>query len=237
MKHTEINPQTEEIVKVLCKICKVITRHKVLTSVKYSGSESFTHYPEETYHWEDFFQTIQCQGCEDVTFRNLHSNSEDCDMDGPLVTQQLFPKRTTETLIEKDFLKTPYILKVIYKETINCYNENNRILCAAGTRALVEGICKENSILDGEVKVKDTSKNKRVNNLEGKINGLYEKGLLTKQNSEILHKLRFLGNTAIHELTRPKEEELKLAIEIVEHILDSIYEIKEKATKLKSKSH
>ncbi len=43
-----------------------------------------------------------------------------------------------------------------------------------------------------------------------------------------------MGNSAVHELSRPAEEDLRLAIEIIEHVLDSLYEIPEKADVLRA---
>ena len=111
-------------------------------------------------------------------------------------------------------------------------------LCGAGARALVEGLCKENGVTDGEIEYKKTDgtiTKKRTDNLQGKINGLHEKGKLTKENAEILHEHRFLGNTAIHDLSAPTKEELGLALEIIEHVFDNLYEIPEKALQLKHK--
>lgn len=73
----------------------------------------------------------------------------------------------------------------------------------------------------------------RRNNLQGKINGLYEKGVLTKESAESLHEHRYLGNEAVHELSQPSKEELALAINIIEHILETIYEIPEKVLELR----
>jgi hypothetical protein len=73
----------------------------------------------------------------------------------------------------------------------------------------------------------------RKNNLQGRIAGLQEKGLLTESSAKTLHEHRFLGNSAVHELTRTSEDELRLALEIVEHILEQLYELPEKAQKLK----
>lgn len=69
--------------------------------------------------------------------------------------------------------------------------------------------------------------------LQGKIEGLAEKDLITKDNCDILHNLRFIGNDALHELTAPPKSELKLAINIVEHAIESLYEIKHKALRLR----
>ncbi len=47
-----------------------------------------------------------------------------------------------------------------------------------------------------------------------------------------LHSLRFIGNEAAHELAAPTVEELKLAIEICEDLLNYLYELDYKAQKL-----
>jgi len=73
----------------------------------------------------------------------------------------------------------------------------------------------------------------RKDNLEGRIAGLQEKGLLTQSSAQTLHEHRYLGNSAVHELARPSEGELRLAIEIVEHVLEQLYELPEKAEELK----
>ena len=71
-------------------------------------------------------------------------------------------------------------------------------------------------------------------NLEGKINGLYEQGILTQKQSNILHELRFFGNRAVHELAVPSKDSLKMAMEILEQIIFNIYELSAKTEKLKS---
>ena len=67
----------------------------------------------------------------------------------------------------------------------------------------------------------------------GRIAGLQEKGILTQNNAQTLHEHRCMGNAAVHELARPSVDELRLAIEIIEHILEQLYEIPEKAIELK----
>jgi len=136
----------------------------------------------------------------------------------------------------KKTLHIPINLGTIHNEVLDCYVSQNYILCASGIRALIEGLCKDKKVLTGLVKVKDKSgkyTQKRKKDLRGKINGLYEKGILTKTNTEFLHTLRFLGNEAIHELNKPSSRELLLAIEIVNSIITSVYEIPEKSKELK----
>lgn len=55
----------------------------------------------------------------------------------------------------------------------------------------------------------------------------------TETSADTLHEHRYLGNDAVHQLARPSADELRLAIEIVEHTLDQLYELPEKAEELK----
>jgi hypothetical protein len=238
MIETIINKSADKIIPVFCMTCKNTNRHKVLVSVDQSGSELMGG--DDYLYWGSSYQVIECQGCGNLSFRNESSNSEDYDMEDGIHTtyELLYPKRTKETWNTKEFLNIPYNLRRIYRETIDSFNNENLTLCGAGVRALVEGLCNENGVIDGEIDVtqKDgTIVKKRVDNLQGKINGLFEKGKLTKENAEILHEHRFLGNTAIHDLATPTKAELRLAIEIIEHVFDNIYEIPEKAMELRNK--
>lgn len=236
MGKTELNKSVGDILQVICLTCKNRNRHKVMASIDQDGKEALGY--DDWIFWKSKYQIIECQGCGTISFRIEHSNSEDIDEFGHSVTELIYPKRTTETWNVKVFFNVPHNLDRIYNETIDCYNNENLTLCGAGVRALVEGLCNENRIVDGEIEStkRDGSKvKKRADNLQGRINGLAEKGKLTKENVEILHEHRFLGNTAIHDLSAPTKEELSLAITIIEHVFDNIYEIPEIATQLKNK--
>lgn len=235
---TTINKSVNKITKVFCRQCKNYTNHIVISSVNVNyedDSEMGDHYG---CFWNSDYQIIQCQGCEEISFRQADTNFDDFDQEGYVVTELIFPKRGENSWNIKAFLNVPYNLKRLHRETIDCYNNENLTLCGAGVRGLVEGICNENNIQDGEVEF--TNKNgtltkRRLDNLQGKINGLFEKGILTKKNTEILHEHRYLGNSSIHDLAKPTKEELDLALEIIEHVFDTIYEIPERADQLSTK--
>jgi hypothetical protein len=59
-------------------------------------------------------------------------------------------------------------------------------------------------------------------------------GLLTNKQANILHQQRFLGNDALHEFIPSSSETLKIAIEIVDYILYTLYEIVEKEETLEA---
>lgn len=238
MKVEYENDKTKDnIEKVLCVSCEHSTKHRVLTSINEKGSEPWGSYA--SFDWNTDYEIIQCLGCDTISFRNYSINSENTDSDHrPISTILIYPKRDKNTLPTKHYFNLPFNLQRIYKETIDSYNNENLTLCGAGIRALVEGLCYENGITGGNVVTfkKNGSKEKKLRtNLQGKINGLHESGKLTAQHAEILHEHRFLGNLAIHELSLPSKEDLNLAIEIIENVFDTLYEIPSKGMKLKSK--
>lgn len=218
--------------KAFCTNCGRETNHKIL-------QESIKNYSDEEVSAQAIWQIIECNGCENVSFKEIWTNSEDIDPeDGhPIESIKLYPIRSEDYLPIKNFYNVPFKVRSIYRELIDAYNNDLNILCSGGLRATIEGICNNEKILDGPVEIvkEGTTIIKRSSDLRGKIGGLYEKGLLTKPHAETLHEHRFLGNEALHSLNQPSKEELKIAIEIVEHTLEALYELKEKVDDLKFK--
>jgi len=216
--------------KSTCSNCKRETNQQVLNENKKS-------YHDDSGWWEEHkYQIIQCKGCDIISFRRLYNDiaqDQGAEYAGfEPWTQELYPKRTAKSLNIKNLKDTPRSIIKIYRETIDAFNNEQTILCSAGLRAIVEGICKDRGIEKGEVTNRNGVK-KMSKNLDGKIEALASGGFLTLGNAKILHELRFMGNDALHELASPSLEELKIAIEIVEHTFDNLYELNHKAARLK----
>jgi hypothetical protein len=221
-----------KVYEVLCVECKRPTRHEVGASLRRDG-QAWDRSEQWSVEWTDDYQVVKCLGCETVTFRHTAWFSEDDPHDG--TTERLYPKRDANTVAAKSFGNVPTALRRLYGEVVDAFNNESLILCAGGLRALVEGICADRGITDGPVEVPAKgggTQTKRFDNLVGKIAGLHEKGLLTKDGTEILHELRFLGNEALHELAAPGAGEVRLATTIIEHVLEQLYEIPEKGLEL-----
>lgn len=223
-------------IKALCRSCEKETNHKINYVEEETGEVPFEHHPEDMYWWNNKYQIIECLGCNKKSFRIENVNSEDHDFNEQFVNVNLYPEIDLNNLRTKYYFTAPVPISKIYFETIKAYNCDLDILCAAGLRALVEGICKAQSIKKGNIsyttKTGET-KTKESDSLGGKINGLAEKGFLSANNSKALHGHKFLGNAALHSLEVPTKKELKLSIEIIENILDDLYEIPLKAKTLK----
>lgn len=225
-KEESIENQTKgQIKQVFCLECKRSTRHFVVVSFDKDGS-AWNKYEGWDVAWSEYYQILECQGCSTISFRHASWFSENQAPGEDGVVERLYPMRKAGSLIARPFQNVPPALRRIYTESIDCFNSESNTLCAAGLRALVEGICSKQGILDGPVEcpAKDGAiQILRRKDLSGRIGGLHEKGLLTKSSADTLHEHRYLGNSAVHELVRPAEEELKLAVEILEHTLDALY--------------
>lgn len=193
---------------LFCNHCKTETNHTC-------HSEYIRHREYEGHYWEENrYRLWVCAGCENATlevaFQDVGYGSDDnWDID-------YFPKRKEYDVSGKSFRKLPDKLNKIYRETIQAFNDSLNLLCAVGLRALIEGICDDKGI--------------KGNNLEAKIDNL--KNILPSNIVTNIHNFRFIGNTAIHELTPPPNDVLRLAIEIVEDLLNFLYELDYKASGL-----
>jgi len=238
----EENKHKGKVVELSCPECKRKTRHQIVTSYDHDGSE----YDEREgwgVDWSSSHQVIQCQGCMNTSFRETNYFSEDVQQIGPSEwetgeRETLYPKRSERTLVIKDYYEVPSNLRKIYRETIDCINNNSFVLAAAGLRAIVEGICAELNITGGPTEVPKKgggTQVKRTKDLAGKISGLSEKGYLAQKNADILHEHRYIGNNAVHQLSQPSIDELFLAMEIIENTFDSVFQIPEKGHELRIK--
>jgi hypothetical protein len=156
-----------------------------------------------------------CMGCEHGLLQQSYWNNMMDDNDEEYT---YFPACSRGGVTPKDYSKLKPKLEALYKEAITAYNHQAFILCAAGLRALIEGICQ----------------NKRIKgrNLKIRIDGLSPL-LPHKRIIRNLHQFRFMGNEAVHELAAPKPYELRLAIEVIEDLLNFFYELDHKASQLR----
>lgn len=227
--------RTGLILKILCGECKRETRHEVVTSTSHSGTE----YLDEGFSisYREIDEVVKCLGCSTISFRRETSNSEDMDENGYVSLEEIFPKKSKDIIDLSISMNSPPVLRRIFRETIDCYINNDFSLCATGIRAIIECLCKEKKIKSGLVEIKDKNGQlvkKRRTDLQGKINGLFDHGLLTKKNANYLHQHRLLGNEAIHELKIPTRNELRLALSIACNIIENIYDIPKMANALKT---
>lgn len=214
---TENKTKNEEV-WIGCEKCLIETRHIVMLSLELEGKAW-----DWDYNYSEKYQVVKCQGCDSISFRKSHMNSEDyCgapdEEPEPQEYIDIFPRRAFGRRKLEDLYCLPYEVKLIYEETHSGICNKQPILSCIGMRALVETVCKE--------------KASSGNNLKEKIDDLVTKGALTPSGATILHELRGLGNGAAHEISAPSEKVINIAMDVVEHLLMDVYILPKIASKL-----
>lgn len=209
-----MTPTEDQTQRIYCNECRQATNHR---RVGQHGRSVHDNDPLEY-----VYNLWVCAGCEAGTLEvltGMPGTLGEFDADGdPLWWEELYPERIQTHLRAKLFMKLNPKLSRIYRETIKSFNHGALILCTAGLRAVLEGICD-----DKRIKGKD---------LREKIENLQP--LLPNKNIiKNLHHFRFTGNKAVHELKAPDREGTKLAIEVIEDLLNFFYELDYKVTRLR----
>jgi hypothetical protein len=205
---------SDDKTSLFCNRCRGRTNH----ALKGSYVHRWKSPDDDDIQGEVKYNLWVCAGCETGVLEISESDSESYFPDGTTeIRTEYFPKRMHEGLVPKTFRKLGATLEKIYSETIECFNAGSLILATAGLRALLEGVCED----------------KRVTgrNLMGRINNL--RTLLPNDNIvKALHHFRFTGNEAVHKLKAPKVESVKLAIDVMEDLLNYLYEMEYKVVRL-----
>ena len=215
----ELEPGT--VRKVYCNTCRGDTNHELdAVHERFNllvGSEVERDEPngwEEC--WEYRFWT--CRGCDAATLEIAYTDTGLLDpRGGEQIWRSTFhPRRKRRSRPLKRFHQLDAKLASIYIEVIESFNAELRILCAVGLRALLEGICAD--------------KNVAGSSLYEKIEGM--NAHLPSNIVHNLHSFRFMGNEAAHELQPPQRGDLQLAIEVMEDLMNFLYELDYKAQRL-----
>ena len=210
---TEVKDKLNERARIECRVCKASTQHRLFCSVDIHGDDQ-PHW-EQSFQWHERNQVAQCLGCETVSFRRVSGDSERFPIQvGPDEyvddeTIEVFPNPNSGRECVNDDHLLPKTVNRIYTETLIALNGSQPVLCGIGIRALIETIAQERKA-PGD-------------NLYKKINGLVTQGILTQAGADILHKLRVLGNDAAHEVKPHSAQQLGLAMDVVEHLLQGVY--------------
>lgn len=205
MTETSKNEQ-EEIVELRnhCNTCRRVTYHTVEGQHDKDSTDEHDQYMVS-------HKIVKCRGCKTVSFRREYHDynnafqDEQGEWDYPLDVN-IYPMATKGSLTKYHL---PDLVDEIYTEACAAYGQNSLILAGVGLRATIEAICNDQNITGKE--------------LSTRINNLVSKGLISKKDSLRLHAIRFLGNDAAHEITKPSNKQLRAALTIVEHLLTTVY--------------
>ncbi|PTS78395.1 hypothetical protein DBR33_05075 [Stenotrophomonas sp. HMWF022] len=201
---------TNEKIKSHCRECGHETNHSILSERNESSRDE--------YSYDRAYQIIECLGCETKSFRDILSEiehtyqiSED-EWEVP-TSITIYPKFINNHRSLRGVYYLPSLVGAIYREVLLALQEDAPILAGLGLRGTVEAVCNHLKI-DGRT-------------LEIRISKLASGGYISRKDAERLHGIRFMGNDAAHEIKKPKEAQLSVALNIVEHLLSSVYILEE----------
>lgn len=207
------NP-TGDHFKVSCRSCRNNTNHVVLQSIRV---EQPLDGDPNTQVWQRY-QIIQCQGCDILSFLAIDGDSLiDQETGKPHEQWETFPVWVSGRDLIEGASVLPKQLKHVYSETLKALNRNQPILCGLGIRAVVETVAKDRGA--------------KGHDLKQRIDDLVTLKVLTEDGAKILHKLRTMGNKAAHEAKAHSQDELALAMDVVEHLLAAVYILPRRASR------
>ena len=172
------------------------------------------------------YMIVQCKGCDEVSFllrlsgevyRDEKGDEDYIDLNFPDDRPRAKSDSAYLSFQEQDCL--PRQLAVLYEQLESAFLNEANILAGIGLRILIEAVCKEQNIPGP--------------NLKAKIQQLHTNGLISKNEVPILDKLREIGTNSAHGIKGFSITKLKYALDIVNHILKSIYVLPRINKKLK----
>ncbi|QPI44553.1 MULTISPECIES: DUF4145 domain-containing protein [Pectobacterium] len=204
---------SNKTVKSYCRDCCKKTNHNILSG--------YTDSHRGEYQCDILYQILQCLGCDSKSFRKVfydieaayptHDNSWEVPEDVTVYPKVVEGHKEIDNLWE-----LPEIVRIIYSEVLMALREDSKVLAGLGLRAVVEAVCNDLNI-PGK-------------SLEVRINKLASSGYISKNDAERLHGIRFMGNDAAHDIKTPKDVTLSVALQIVEHLIASVYILEQKAS-------
>ncbi|WP_082877441.1 DUF4145 domain-containing protein [Comamonas thiooxydans] len=201
---------TNNKTKSHCRHCGQDTNHSILSEHNESSRDEYAY--TRTY------QIIECLGCETKSFRDILEETEHAYQ----IAEDEWEVPTSITIYPR-FIKNhrsingeyyiPSLVGEIYREVLLALKEEALVLAGLGLRGTVEAVCNDLNI-DGR-------------NLEVRISKLASAGYISRKDAERLHGIRFMGNDAAHEIKKPDQTQISVALKIVEHLLSSVYILEE----------
>jgi len=197
-----------------CNDCSKTTNHNVLFYKREITVDDFFRKNSRFYKSYKDYMAVQCCGCNELSFliRNLDMSNSGI-YNGLDYFDENFPSNEYEldvsTLNEDEVEVLPKILRQLYEEVEGAFFEESAILAGVGLRMLVEAICLQQKIPG--------------NNLQSQIPKLHAAGLISANEIPILDKLRKIGNISVHEIKGFSIDKLQYALDIINHVLRSIY--------------
>lgn len=202
-------------IKNFCNECHHETWHNILFVKNISNHT-------DDISWSIDYAVLQCAGCDRICFRTESSDSESYDINKfgnwiPCIGVENYPPSNKGLGEIENLYEVPIEIKKIYTETIKSITDGCYTLAGIGLRATIEAICNHENIQGRE--------------LNTRINKLVTNGFISKDDADKLHAIRFIGNDAAHEIKAPLNNQIIIALKIIQHLISTKYAMQEEINK------
>ncbi|MFV3290771.1 DUF4145 domain-containing protein [Pseudomonas sp. NY11955] len=201
-----------------CRTCYRSTRHEISAEVTDRVQEEWN---DELHSW----RIVRCLGCHTYSFQKKFEDFDEIEEspDGDLrhaVSFDVYPSviKNHRGLSYTYFL--PPLIRTVYIQSVTALSQNANVLASIGLRACIEAVCNSLDISGS--------------NLQRRIDQLFKAGYVSNGDKKRLHAIRFLGNDAAHEIKQPKSVDIRIALEIVEHLLNTVFILEKRASGLET---
>jgi hypothetical protein len=203
--------------KFYCNTCGTETHHGLVALQRQPhyvyGEDALM---ETVVDWYEFqYRFWVCRGCDTALLETAWTSMGIEDEEGNQIWEsEVDPKRMVADRSSKHFRQLNPKLTAIYREVVVSLNAGLKVTCAMGLRALLEGICVDKGVTDEDAW-----------GFEAKLEKLKDRKLLPSHIVDCFHSFKFIGDSAAHRLEAPSKEELELAIDVIEDLLNFLYEL------------
>jgi hypothetical protein len=204
-----------ELVRVRCPSCSALTEHKIQRELETTAAPVPELDPQPLFVCVRA-QILECQVCANICFRKGWSSATEVS---DQTRWAVFPgPEERKPFAAADLL--PESVGRLYRETLQTINGRSFTLAAGGMRAVVEAICQQQGCKGQDLQ-------QRISKLKG------SGGVIgTREASAMNRHIRVWGNEALHRMRQPSPAEIYEALEILEHVLRTLYELPHRGNNL-----
>ncbi len=209
-----------ENIETYCRSCSHESNHSIIAKHEHIENDRLIKNEEEFFN----HMITQCLGCDTIGYLTTSWHLSDKNEDGSIYKSEYHYPHDPEQWENDEFLSDdehshlPRSLYDLYEELRNAIRMGSNLLAGIGLRMMVEAVCLHQKVTG--------------RNLRAKIDKIFDNGLISKNELEVLHKLREIGKMTTHQIKSPSKAVLDAAREAINHLLRSIYVVRMKTKRL-----
>lgn len=194
-------------IETKCGRCNRVTHQNVLFAKKVVDDNEYMEIASA-------YMIVECGGCKTISFV-IRADDPNASFDELGYDDYNYPVSPDDLDVEYHFMREsdqellPEKVYFLYEEVKTTFRTESNILAGIGLRMLVEAVCLQQKIPGA--------------NLQKKIERLHTQGMISTTELPIIDKLRQIGNQSTHQIKEFSTEKLSYALDIINHVLVSIY--------------